>query len=152
TQVLAGLKLHVDELNAAGGIQGRRIELVVWDSTAQQALAVQGMKELVLRDQVALVIGALLSSEAMAVVDTVEKSQTPYLETYSRVDALTEGSKKYLWRLGSSYSSEARALSRLMKRWNAAKPAILTDDSPTATGLLAALKKEVSGVSTQLVK
>jgi branched-chain amino acid transport system substrate-binding protein len=151
TQVLTGLELHVDELNAAGGIQGRRIELVVYDSEAQPAAALQKMNKLVLQDQVALVIGAL-SSEALAVVDTVEKSQTPYLETYSRVDALTEGSRKYLWRLGSSYSSEARALSRLMKRWNASKPAILTDDSPTATGLLAALKKEMSAVSTQLVK
>src|SRR5471030_3135364 len=69
-----GTILAVDEINAAGGIDGRKIELVVRDTQSDPTKAVNAVAELTQRQKVAIIFGPLNSGEALAATPLDRKS------------------------------------------------------------------------------
>src|SRR5580704_14186934 len=88
-----GFELAVKELNAAGGINGRQIELVVRDTQSDPTKAVNGAAELAHGVKVSVVFGPLNSGESLAVVPLLAKANIPQLHSCF-VDTLTDP-KKY---------------------------------------------------------
>jgi branched-chain amino acid transport system substrate-binding protein len=88
-----GFELAVKELNAAGGINGRPIELVVRDTQSDPTKAVNGAAELAHGVKVSVVFGPLNSGESLAVVPLLAKANIPQLHSCF-VDTLTDP-KKY---------------------------------------------------------
>jgi len=66
-EVKKGIDLALDELNAAGGIQGKRITLVYEDDRGESAAAVSAFQKLISTDHVPAVIGGAFSAQAMAI-------------------------------------------------------------------------------------
>src|SRR6202171_5721141 len=62
-----GAQMYVDELNAKGGVLGRKIELVIRDSKADANEAVRVARELILKENVDFLVGTLTSAEGPAV-------------------------------------------------------------------------------------
>src|SRR5678815_6034788 len=62
-----GAQMYVDELNAKGGVLGRKIELIVRDSKADANEAVRVAREMILKDNVDFLVGTLTSAEGPAV-------------------------------------------------------------------------------------
>jgi branched-chain amino acid transport system substrate-binding protein len=83
----------VKELNAAGGINGRQIELVVRDTQSDPTKAVNGAAELAHGVKVSVVFGPLNSGESLAVVPLLARANIPQLHSCF-VDTLTDP-KKY---------------------------------------------------------
>jgi branched-chain amino acid transport system substrate-binding protein len=88
-----GFELAVKELNGAGGIDGRQIELVVRDTQSDPTKAVNGAAELAHGVKVSVVFGPLNSGESLAVVPLLAKANIPQLHSCF-VDTLTDP-KKY---------------------------------------------------------
>jgi branched-chain amino acid transport system substrate-binding protein len=88
-----GVELAVKEINAAGGIDGRPIELVVRDTQSDPTKAVNGAAELAHGQKVSAVFGPLNSGESLAVVPLLARANVPELHTCF-VDSLTDP-KKY---------------------------------------------------------
>jgi branched-chain amino acid transport system substrate-binding protein len=88
-----GFELAGKELNAAGGINGRQIELVVRDTQSDPTKAVNGAAELAHGVKVNVVFGPLNSGESLAVVPLLAKANIPQLHSCF-VDTLTDP-KKY---------------------------------------------------------
>jgi len=88
-----GFELAVKELNAAGGINGRQLELVVRDTQSDPTKAVNGAAELAHGVKVNVVFGPLNSGESLAVVPLLAKANIPQLHSCF-VDTLTDP-KKY---------------------------------------------------------
>jgi branched-chain amino acid transport system substrate-binding protein len=88
-----GFELAVKELNDAGGINGRPIELVVRDTQSDPTKAVNGAAELAHGVKVSVVFGPLNSGESLAVVPLLAKANIPQLHSCF-VDTLTDP-KKY---------------------------------------------------------
>jgi branched-chain amino acid transport system substrate-binding protein len=88
-----GFELAVKELNAAGGINGRQIELVVRDTQSDPTKAVNGAAELAHGVKVSVVFGPLNSGESLAVVPLLARANVPQLHSCF-VDTLTDP-KKY---------------------------------------------------------
>src|SRR5262249_26177598 len=61
-----GAQMFVDELNAKGGVLGRKIELLVRDSKADANEAVRVARELILKENVDFLVGTLTSAEGPA--------------------------------------------------------------------------------------
>ncbi|MCQ2373096.1 MAG: ABC transporter substrate-binding protein [Phascolarctobacterium sp.] len=79
--VVNGMKLAQKELNAAGGVLGKKIELIVADSKSEPAEAANAMSKLVNQDKVPLVSGLFTSSSAIAACNISEAAKIPYLAT-----------------------------------------------------------------------
>jgi branched-chain amino acid transport system substrate-binding protein len=88
-----GFQLAMEEINAAGGIDGRQVELVTRDTQSDPTKAVNAAAELSKAQKVAAVMGPLNSGESLAVVPLLARSNTPQVHTCF-VDSLTD-TKKY---------------------------------------------------------
>ena len=77
-----GMELAIDEINAKGGINGRKIEWVFYDAETQPAKAVTATRRLIEEDKVDIIVGGgNASGLALAMVPLVEKAQMPFLST-----------------------------------------------------------------------
>src|ERR1700761_7579797 len=88
-----GVQLAVQEINAAGGIDGRQIELIVRDTQSDPTKAVNGAAELSRAQKVSAVVGPVNSGESLAVVPLLARTNTPQVHP-CWVDSLTDP-KKY---------------------------------------------------------
>jgi len=64
-----GMELAVDEINAAGGVNGRKLQLIIRDDNATPGDAVRAAEELISREQVDVLSGAFLSHIGLALAD-----------------------------------------------------------------------------------
>jgi branched-chain amino acid transport system substrate-binding protein len=88
-----GTQLAVQEINAAGGIDGRQIELIIRDTQSDPTKAVNGAAELTRGQKVSFVVGPVNSGESLAVVPLLARTNTPQVHP-CWVDTLTDP-KKY---------------------------------------------------------
>jgi branched-chain amino acid transport system substrate-binding protein len=74
-----GIVLGVEEINAAGGIDGRKLELIVRDTQSDPTKAVNAVAELTQRQKVAVIFGPLNSGEALAATPLIARDKVPML-------------------------------------------------------------------------
>src|SRR5260370_36864504 len=88
-----GIQLAVQEINAAGGVDGRQLELITRDTQSDPTKAVNGAAELTHGQKVSAVFGPVNSGESLAVVPLLARANTPQIHP-CWVDTLTDP-KKY---------------------------------------------------------
>src|SRR5690348_16149792 len=87
-----GIQLAVQEINAAGGVNGRQIELITRDTQSDPTKAVNGAAELSHGQNVSVVFGPVNSGESLAVVPLLARTNTPQVHP-CWVDTLTDPQK-----------------------------------------------------------
>ena len=88
-----GVQFAVDEINAAGGVAGKKIELITRDTASDPTKAVNFAQQLAFSDKVNVIIGPVNSGESLATVGIIAKAGIPNL-IIGTVDELTDP-KKY---------------------------------------------------------
>ncbi len=73
------LEMLVEEVNAKGGINGNKIELIIKDSAASPEKAISFTKQLIEEDKVLAIIGPSTSGETMKIKNICEQAKTPLL-------------------------------------------------------------------------
>jgi branched-chain amino acid transport system substrate-binding protein len=76
---IEGLRLYVDRLNGAGGINGKKIQLVVLDDQAEPSKAAANAKRLLTQDHVSLLILSSLSSTYAPVIAETKRANVPLM-------------------------------------------------------------------------
>jgi branched-chain amino acid transport system substrate-binding protein len=107
------IKIAKDEINAAGGVNGRPIELVVEDTQNDPAACSAAAEKIITRDKVVAIIGAWGSSCTLAVAPVVGKQKVPMLvETSSSAKVTTQGQgwNEYIFRLSPPTPMEGEAV------------------------------------------
>jgi branched-chain amino acid transport system substrate-binding protein len=87
-----GIQLAVKEINDAGGIDGRPLELITRDTQSDPTKAVNGAAELTRGQNVGVVLGPVNSGESLAVVPLLARTNTPQVHP-CWVDSLTDVQK-----------------------------------------------------------
>ncbi len=87
-----GIQLAVKEINDAGGIDGRMLELITRDTQSDPTKAVNGAAELTRGQKVSVVFGPVNSGESLAVVPLLARANTPQVHP-CWVDTLTDAQK-----------------------------------------------------------
>ena len=73
------LKLYVEKLNKAGGVIGRKLELVVYDDAGDSDKARTFAKRLIDQDKVDVIIGGTTTGTTMAALPLVEQAGIPFI-------------------------------------------------------------------------
>ncbi len=97
TSMMRGFNLAVKEINAAGGIDGKKITIVEADTKSEPAEAANAMSKLINQDKVSFVSGIFTSSSAIAACNISETAKVPYLAVGATNPAVTvakDGSTK----------------------------------------------------------
>ena len=84
-----GFELAVDEINAAGGINGDKIVLVVEDEQGKKEEAINVFKKLIFQDRVLMVFGPTLSNSAQAADPIAQAAKTVAFGTSNTADGIT---------------------------------------------------------------
>ena len=82
-----GVKLAVDELNAAGGINGRKVELIAEDSVNPQTASTKA-ERLIERDKVVAIVGEISSASGLAIAQVAQRNKTLFFNTGCNSDEL----------------------------------------------------------------
>src|SRR5437867_3057575 len=83
------VEMAVEEINAKGGVLGRKVEVVFRDDKGQPAEAVKQAQELVSSEKVALISGTFLSNVGLAVSDWAKQNQTLFVAAEPLTEAIT---------------------------------------------------------------
>ncbi len=76
-----GAQMAADAINAAGGVNGRKIELVIYDDHSSATDAVRAFQRAVSQDKAVAVIGSYISEVALALQPWATRMKTPYITT-----------------------------------------------------------------------
>jgi branched-chain amino acid transport system substrate-binding protein len=133
-----GMELASDEINAAGGVLGRPIEIVVRDDNGNPGDAVRVAEELLSREQVVMLMGTFASNVGLAVADLARQRKVPFLAAEPLSDKIVwDSGNKYTYRLRAStfmqtamLAPEAAKLGK--KRWAIVYPNYEYGQSATA--------------------
>ena len=91
------MEMYVDQLNANGGIGGRQIELVLYDSGGDAKKAAGFVKRLIDDDKVDIILGGTTTGETMAVIPLVEKAGIPFI-SFGGASVIVEPVKKWVFK------------------------------------------------------
>jgi len=106
-----GWQLAVEEINAAGGVLGRPIEVISRDDGASTGDAVRTAEELVTREDAVLLFGTFLSNVGLAVSDFANQRGVPFVATAPLTDTLTmENGNRFTYRFRPSTYMQTRML------------------------------------------
>jgi branched-chain amino acid transport system substrate-binding protein len=97
-----GMELAVSEVNAAGGVLGRPLEIVSRDDNGNPGDAVRVAEELLSREKVVMLMGTFASNIGLAVADLAKQRKVPFLAA----EPLTD---KIVWDSGNRYTYRLRA-------------------------------------------
>ena len=97
----AGVEMAVEEINAKGGVLGRKLEVLFRDDKGQPAEAVKHAQELVESEKVALLAGTFLSNVGLAVSDWAKQNKVMFVVAEALTEALT-------WSKGHDYAVRLR--------------------------------------------
>ena len=152
-----GMELAVDEINAKGGVNGRKIELISRDDNANPGDAVRVAEELISREKVDVLAGAFLSNTGLALTDFAKQKKFFYLAAEPLTDKIVwSNGNRYTYRLRpSTYMQVAmlvpEAAKLKKKRWAIVYPNYEYGQSSVATfkTLLKAAQPDVEFVAEQ---
>jgi branched-chain amino acid transport system substrate-binding protein len=121
--ILKGAELAIADINAAGGVLGRKLELVSRDSKANPAEAVRLARELIERDGVQFLAGTLTSAEAPAVSTIAKENKIVFVAPSAKTSALTDAAHihPYVFRTASNTTIEGEAGAIVMAAWKDVK-------------------------------
>ena len=143
------MELALDEVNAAGGVLGRKLEIVMRDDNGTPGDAVRVAEELVSREKVVMLMGTFASNVGLAVADFAKQRKMPFLASEPLTDKIVwDNGNKYTYRLRAStfmqtamLVPEAAKLGK--KRWAIVYPNYEYGQSATA-----AFKKQMNAQQT----
>ena len=105
-----GARLAESEVNAAGGVLGKKIEVVLQDGKNDPAESLNAAEKLLGRDQVKVLIGAWGSSSTLAVMPLVQRYEVPLIVETSTAEKITEAGNPWVFRTSSNSKIDADAL------------------------------------------
>jgi branched-chain amino acid transport system substrate-binding protein len=124
TQARNGVEFAVDEINAAGGIAGKKVMLATEDTGASSTDALNAMNR-ILEGKPLVIFGSMISPHVFAQTESVTKSETPFLVGATNAKVTAQGSK-WLFRTHVHDGQLATLIPEyLIKTLKTAKPGIM---------------------------
>lgn len=140
-------KLAIDEVNAAGGIDGKKVEMIVYDNKGDATESINLFKRLVDNDKVVAIVGPVISSTALAVAPLAEQKGIPVITpTATNVDVTLDSD--YMFRACFTDPYQGGIMSKFAADDLKAKSAAILYNSGDdySTGLAEAFKENFEGL------
>lgn len=152
--IVHGAEMAVREINAAGGIDGRQIKLVIVDDTTTPARSAIVMRRLI-TSGVDLIVGGWGSPQVMANMDIAEQAGVPYVVVGATNPAITSPRNRWTFRVIQTDATMSEHLAQILVRdLRLKRIAVINDSNDYGTGnrdiFLAALDRQgLKPVETQ---
>ena len=141
-----------EQINAKGGVNGRKIELIIYDTESDETKAVILAKKLLEQDKVLAIIGPSSTGESLALVDTMTKAQTPLISLAASIQIVEPvKDKKWIFKTPQSDALAVGEIYDYLVKKNLTKVALLTASSGFGVTGKDALEKAASAKGITIV-
>jgi branched-chain amino acid transport system substrate-binding protein len=132
--VAQGAKLAAETINKAGGIDGKRIQLVVEDNKSNPTEAAATAERLIVEDKVPVMLGAWGSSLTLAVMPKLQEYKVPMVVETSSSGKITTSGNPYIFRISPTSEMEAKAFAPLVQTMGIKKADFLATNDDFGKG------------------
>ena len=132
--VAQGAKIAEDHINQAGGVLGRKIQLIVEDNKSNPTEAVGTAEKLIARDKVPVLMGAWSSTLTLAVMPKLMEYGVPMLVETSSSGKITTSGNPWIFRISPTSSMEAKAFAPMVKKIGIKKADFLSTNNDFGLG------------------
>ncbi|MBP2148195.1 branched-chain amino acid transport system substrate-binding protein [Xanthobacter flavus] len=154
TYVVNGAKIAADEINAKGGILGKKVELVIEDNKSNPTEAASVAEKLITSDKVPVLMGAWGSSLTLATMPKLEEYSVPMLVETSSSGKITTSGNPFIFRISPPSAVEAEAFEPSVKKLGLKKVDFLVINNDWGRGAAVDFSKmlKANGVEVGLVE
>ena len=118
-------QMVVDEINAAGGVKGRKLQLIAYDTQGDTTKAVQLANKLIKNDHVVGIVGPSTTGDSMAIIDVVEKAGVPLISCAAG-SKITDPVKKWVFKTAQNDALAVAKIYEHLKHKKMTRVALLT--------------------------
>ncbi len=154
--MLNGILLAAEEINGIGGINGKKIELVVRDDQAKPEVGAKIAAELV-QGKVVAAIGIVNTGVGLASIDAYQKARIPLIVAVSTGTSLTRkyappaAAENYIFRVSPTLDLEAKVVTADLKRKGLTSAAILADTTAYGDAGMKAFAEQANEAGIKIV-
>src|SRR5512133_263140 len=134
TYVVNGAKIAADEINAKGGVLGKKIELVIEDNKSNPTEAAAVAEKLITSDKTPVMMGAWGSSLTLAVMPKLMDYKVPMLVETSSSGKITTSGNPYIFRISPPSAVEAVAFAKIVDKLHIKKADFLVINNDWGLG------------------
>ncbi len=138
------LQMLVDEANARGGVKGRKLQLIVKDTSASPEKAISFAKQLIEEERVFAIIGPATSGETMAIKGIAEESKT-ILISLAAAEVIVQPVAPHVFKTAQKDSHAAMKIFQHMQKTKIKRIGVLTSN----TGFGKAGKEQIEKLAPQ---
>jgi branched-chain amino acid transport system substrate-binding protein len=149
----AGAQVAAGEINAAGGVLGRPLEIVPRDNRGVPARALNHLREAAADPAVVAVMCGKYSPVAIDLLPEIHRLQMPYLDPWAAADPITDNgySPNFVFRLSLRDNWAMQAMLRQASKGGAKRVALLLPNSDWGRSSLRAAERAVAKASNQQI-
>ena len=150
TSTINGFKLKVKEINAAGGINGKKIEIVEADSKGDVQEAINAFKKMVSQDKIDIFVGEVTSGPSLAIAPLAQQAKIPMITATGTAFDITKG-KDYVFRTTFTDPYQGVVVAKYAKSKGRKNVTVLTNTgSDYSVGLTNAFKEQAKKEGIQV--
>ena len=135
--ITRGLEVAIDEINGAGGVLGKKIELIRRDDESNPAKGVVAARELVQKEKVAAFFGGIDTPVSLAIVPFANQAKVPFIGVWAAGTAITRNGapENYVFRVSAVDELVDQAMIDYgMKTYKTKKPGLMLINNPWGEG------------------
>ena len=151
TEVRLGAKLHFDDLNKGGGINGRQVRVISLDDAYDPKRAAANTLKLIDQDNVLALFQYAGTPGSLAAMPIAEEKRVPLFAPFTGSDALRSKQRRYVFNIKAGYGDELEAMVRQIGSMGISKAAVVYLNNGFGTGGLAQVEKSAAAHNVQLV-
>ena len=144
------LKMYVEKINAAGGVAGKKIELVIYDDGGDANKARTFATRLIEDDKVVAMVGGSTTGTTMAMIPVFEEAQVPFISLAGAIDVI-DPVRKYVFKTPHTDKMACEKIFENMKQRNFTKVAMISGTDGFGASMRAQCVKVAPAYNVQIV-
>ena len=133
-----GAELALSEINAAGGVLGRKLEVVIEDNRCNPAEAAKVATKLIDENKVVTLLGALCSSATLATMPLIARAQVPFVVSIATAASIAQqsgvGGNTWTFKINPADDTMAQAMVDYLKKEGVKTLAYMAEDTDYGRG------------------
>lgn len=147
-----GYDLALEEINAAGGVLGKPLEVIKYDDQSKADVAAQGASKLIDQERVPVVLGSYSSESTLAIIPAMTRRQIPLLIPTAVADNVIQTGSPWVFRLCAGATDYAAAMLAFLKDAGTPKSlAIVYENTNFGQANAASMKKAATEAGIPIV-
>ncbi len=151
TEMRLGAKLYFDQVNAQGGVHGRRIELLSLDDGYEPGRAEANTKKLVNEDKVFALFGYVGTPTGMAALPVFTEAKVPLIGPFTGAESLRDPFNRNIFHVRASYYDETEKIVEQLVTTGITKIAVFYQDDAYGKAGLAGVERAMKARNLQVL-